>query len=131
MPTPHVLYQMLELLKLSRLPFVGSPAQSHSYEPLNAVEEDQHPDKLSPPTKTEQTSTKRRAGVVIIMVVASFLALLGVVALVRASYLEHRAATSSASASSAKVPQYFQTSPEIYAGGFFMSCEQYSPLANR
>lgn len=50
------------------------------------------------------------------MLVTGFFALTGVVALTRASYLEVRAASSSASATSATVPQYFQTSPEIYAG---------------
>ena len=59
------------------------------------------------------------------MPVTGFFALMGVVALTRASYLEQRAPSSSTSLASATtsttVPQYFQTSPEIYAGKMALS----------
>lgn len=67
-------------------------------------------------------NTSRKSSVSVLTMVASFVVLTGLVALTRASYLEMRAASSSgsvtgaASATSATVPQYFQTSPELYAG---------------
>ena len=46
------------------------------------------------------------------------LVLLSALSLTRAAILEKKQATSTASASTTKVPQYFQTTPEIFTGMF-------------
>ena len=114
MPASAALYQMLGILKLSQLPFVTPPSQPQLYEPLKAVDEDQLQEEPFPPLGNQAPPSKRNRTCLVIMVVVGLTALLGIVTLTRASYLEHRAATSSSA--SATVPQYFQTSPEIYAG---------------
>lgn len=54
---------------------------------------------------------KRGITYLFIMLASSLLALTGLLALTRAAYLEKKAASSSSS-----VPDYFQTTPQIYAG---------------
>ena len=46
----------------------------------------------------------------------AFLVLLSALSLTRAAILEKKQATSTASASTTRVPQYFQTTPEIFTG---------------
>ena len=111
--------------KLPKLQSFRPSLPSQSYRPLKSAEKDQPLDDVSWPTERQQASIKQSRIALITMVVVGFFALLGVVALTRASYLEQRAASSSASlnsaTASATVPQYFQTSPEIYAGKITLS----------
>ena len=134
-----VLYQQLKLP--SRSQFGGredswtifTSLQASSYRP--AVQSSSEVEKSKPLLFCDEQSssgveksfltvkkTTRKSSVSVFTMVASFVVLTGLVALTRASYLEMRAASSSASvtgatsATSATVPQYFQTSPELYAG---------------
>ena len=63
------------------------------------------------------SSSERRSRtiIVILTMIALLLVLLSAFSLVRAAWLEKRA-TTTASVTSTDVPQYFQTSPEIFAG---------------
>lgn len=63
----------------------------------------------------DQRLSKTLSPTVCTMLVCGFVALLGIVALTRAAYLEKRA-SASATTSSTDVPQYFQTEPELFAG---------------
>lgn len=63
----------------------------------------------------DHTPLKKSAPTVCTMLLCGSFALLGIVALTRAAYLEKRASTS-ATASTTDVPQYFQLEPELYAG---------------
>jgi len=47
---------------------------------------------------------------------SGFLVILAWASLTGAAYLDKRQSTATAASSTSKVPQYFQTTPEIYAG---------------
>ena len=65
----------------------------------------------------KQASSKFTRRNTVIMLTSAFVLILGLVALVRASWFERRATSSECDcASTTTVPQYFQTTPEIFAG---------------
>lgn len=67
-----------------------------------------------PSKQSSSRHTKRNTA---IMLASAFVLMLGLVALVRASWFERRATSSNCDcASTTTVPQYFQTTPEIFAG---------------
>ena len=92
------------------------------YHPVKSVEEEDdvktepavaegERQRQSPPSAPKTTSQT------VIMLLSAFLAVLGLVALSQATYMDKRAGATSATASSdTAVPQYFQTYPELYAG---------------
>ena len=81
--------------------------------PQQAAKEDIDLDPLPVPTP----STKRpRTRTIIFIMIAFVLILLTTLSLARAAWYERRQATTTASTTSTEVPQYFQTSPEIFAG---------------
>lgn len=108
---------LYEKLKLPKFPTFSRPNPIQSYRPVESSEDEQPSSSSEKPPIPPQQSTPA----VITMLLAGFLALTGVVALTRASYLDMREVSSSASvtnaaAASATVPEYFQTTTEIYAG---------------
>ena len=111
------IYQMP---KVPKLQLFRSSTLPQPYQPLKSIDEEHFVDEASSPRDIKPDSIRTTRGSLVTMLIAGFFALAGVVVLTRASYLEQRAASSSASlasaSASATVPQYFQTSPEIYAG---------------
>ena len=101
-------------------------SKSYSYKKLHPAEEialqdlPQQPateaiDPHSLPVPNTSTRQSRIRKIVFIMI-AFVLVLLTTLSLARAAWFERRAATTTPSTSSSQVPQYFQTSPEIFAG---------------
>ena len=101
-------------------------SESYSYKKLHSAEEitlqdlpqqpateANDPDPL--PVLSASTRQSRTRTIVFIMI-AFVLVLLTTLSLARAAWFERRAATTTASTTSSEVPQYFQTSPEIFAG---------------
>ena len=81
--------------------------------PQKAAKEDIDLDPLPVPNP----STKRpRTRTIIFTMIAFVLVLLTTLSLARAAWFERRQATTTSSTTSTEVPQYFQTSPEIFAG---------------
>ena len=81
--------------------------------PQQVAKEDIGLDPLSLPSP----STKRpRTRTIIFTMIAFVLVLLTTLSLARAAWFERRQATTTPSTPSTEVPQYFQTSPEIFAG---------------
>ena len=68
---------------------------------------------LKPSQPPPSRHTRRNTA---IMLTSACFLILGLVALVRASWFEKRATSSCECASTTTVPQYFQTTPEIFAG---------------
>ena len=101
-------------------------SKSYSYKKLHSADEialqdlPQQPateaidlDPLPVPSASKRRSRTRT---IVFIMIASVLVLLTTLSLARAAWFERRAATTTASTTSSGVPQYFQTSPEIFAG---------------
>lgn len=101
-------------------------SKSYNYKKLHSAEEvalqdlPQQPateainlDPLPVPSASKRQSRTRT---IVFTMIASVLVLLTTLSLARAAWFERRAATTTASTTSSEVPQYFQTSPEIFAG---------------
>lgn len=99
-------YQKLKLPELSQSII---PLQ---YLPVKSVEEDSVPEA----TPAGRVNSHKTRCLTVTMLLSLTIALLGILALTRAAYLERKQASPTASGSTSDVPQYFQTTPEIYAG---------------
>ena len=69
------------------------------------------------PLPLPRASTRHpRTRTVVFIMIALVLVVLTTLSLARAAWFERRQATTTPSTTSSEVPQYFQTSPEIFAG---------------
>ena len=81
--------------------------------PQQPAGEDIDPDPLPVPSASK---SRPRTRIIVFMMIAFVLVLLTTLSLARAAWFERRQATTTPSTTSNEVPQYFQTSPEIFAG---------------
>ena len=81
--------------------------------PQQQAREDIDPDPLPVPSPSKRLPNPRT---VVFIMIALILVLLTTLSLARAAWFERRQATTTPSTTSSEVPQYFQTSPEIFAG---------------
>ncbi len=81
--------------------------------PQQAATEDIEPDPLPLPSASKR---QPRTRTIVFIMIAFVLVLLATLSLARAAWFERRQATTTPSTTSSEVPQYFQTSPEIFAG---------------
>ena len=101
-------------------------SKSYSYKKLHSAEEialqdlPQQPAteaiNLEPLPVPSASTRQLRTRTTVFIMIASVLVLLTTLSLVRAAWFGRRAATTTTSTTSSEVPQYFQTSPEIFAG---------------
>lgn len=80
---------------------------------LQSAPEAIDPDPLPIPSASTRPSRNR---IIVFMMIAFVLVLLTTLSLAHAAWFDRRAATTTPSTTSSEVPQYFQTSPEIFAG---------------
>ena len=81
--------------------------------PQQPAREDIDPDPLPVPSASKRQPTTRT---IVFIMIALILVVLMTLSLARAAWFERRQATATPSTTSSEVPQYFQTSPEIFAG---------------
>ena len=92
--------------------------------PLKSPNDEEADDEITPVVHERREEHQFHSGTqkkpkfpLVMMLLSLVFAILGIVAFTRAAYLEKKAAT----ASSSKVPDYFQTTPQIYAGKTLVS----------
>ena len=80
-----------------------------------------------------QSTSRRHSTIqtVIFTMVSSVLLLVATLSLVRAAWFEKRATTTASSSSTTTVPQYFQTTPEIFAGKLLYTQTDLESSTNR
>ena len=81
--------------------------------PQQFAREDINPDPLPVPSAPKRQPESRT---IVFVMIALGLVVLTTLSLARAAWFERRQATTTPSTTSSEVPQYFQTSPEIFAG---------------
>ena len=112
----HV-YRKLRLPKPPEIPLQYLPVKSgqedEEVQYTVFTEEGNGGGKEQGPQQPDSLRTRRHT---VIMLASLFLLILGLIALARAGWIEKRANLPAVSSPTTKIPQYFQTTPEIFAG---------------